>query len=253
MVSSTRVPARRRHGASRPPINGRQAVVPPGVAGGEGSCSDGARDHGMVDDWTRTGAIRRTGLRDCKRQNGRVAVADPERTCFAVDKDVVDRAEATVVCSAVLDLLRPRLDRVVIDAYSDYRDAQPDDVAEAERWLLAKGALNRPGDPGWAIELDPADAEHWANLRRYAPWSINVNLCADPDPRPIATLHDCGYSVTAYLTPNEAANLAEAVVVVAPVLPLALLHARRRAQKAELRAVRRAKRRLRFANLLRRR
>jgi len=182
-----------------------------------------------------------------------VTVADPERTWFAVDKHVVDRAEATVVCSAVLDLLQPRLDRVVVDAYSDFSDAQPDDVAEAERWLLARGALRRPGDPGWAIELDPADAEHWAKLRLYAPWSINVDLHAESDPRPIATLHDCGYSVTAYLTQNEAAKLAEAVAVVAPVLPLALLHARRRTEKSDSRAARRAKRRSRFTNFLRRR
>ena len=156
------------------------------------------------------------------------------------------------MCSAVLDLLKPRSHRVVIDAYSDFGDGQPDDVAEAERWLIAKGASNRPGDPGWAIELDPADSEHWTNLRLYAPWSINADLYAESDPRPIATLHDCGYSVTAYLTQNEATELAEAVAVVAPVLPLAVLHARNRTEKADLRAARRAKGRSSFTNPLRR-
>jgi hypothetical protein len=36
---------------------------------------------------------------------------------YGVDKDIVDRGEATFVCQAVLDVLRPRLTKVWIDAY----------------------------------------------------------------------------------------------------------------------------------------
>ena len=80
-----------------------------------------------------------------------MTVADPERTWFAVGRHVVDRAAATVVCSAVLDRLRPGLDRAGSDAQFDFRDVQPDDVAEEGGWSLAKGAARRPRDPGWAI------------------------------------------------------------------------------------------------------
>jgi hypothetical protein len=45
------------------------------------------------------------------------------------------------------------------------------------------------------------------------------------DPRPIATLHDCGYSVTPHLTRDEPAKLTQTVAVVAPVQPLTLLDA----------------------------
>jgi hypothetical protein len=55
------------------------------------------------------------------------------------------------------------------------------------------------------IELDPADARSWDTLRTYASWSINVELVADAH-RQIASLHDCGYSVTAELTPAEASQ-----------------------------------------------
>ena len=175
-----------------------------------------------------------------------------ERQWFAVDKSVVDRAEADLVCSAVLTLLRPRMDLVFIDAYSDYHDSLSDDAAEAERWLLAKGASRRRGDPGMAVRLDPTDNDHWAVLLRYAPWSINVDLCAHSDPKPIATLHDCAGSVTAYLTPDEAANLAETVAAVAPVLPLDLLRARMRSERAAARSTRHAERRSRIVKFFRR-
>ena len=175
-----------------------------------------------------------------------------ERQWFAVDKWVVDRAEADLVCSAVLTLLRPRINLVFVDAYSDFHDSLSDEAAEAERWLLAKGALQRRWDSGITVQLDPTDNDHWAVLLRYAPWSINVDLCANSDPKAIATLHDCAGSVTAYLTPDEAANLAETVAAVAPVLPLDLLHARRRSERAAARSACHAERRSRIAKLFRR-
>ena len=145
-------------------------------------------------------------------------VADAQRSWFAVDKCLVDRAEAVLVCSAVLDLLQPRLELVVIDAYCDCPREEPDDVAAAQRWLLARGATRRHGDPGLAIGLDPADAEHWGVIACHAPWSTSVDLCAAPDRTPIGALRECGHCVTALLSPHEAAELTDAVAGVGRVL-----------------------------------
>lgn len=55
-----------------------------------------------------------------------------ERTTFVVDKDITSRADAARVCGAILDLLRPHLRSATIDAYSDFEDQLPEDVATAE-------------------------------------------------------------------------------------------------------------------------
>jgi hypothetical protein len=52
-----------------------------------------------------------------------------DNSTYVVDKDIVDRGEATIVCQVVLDVLRHRLSVVLIDAYSDYRDEPPPQVA----------------------------------------------------------------------------------------------------------------------------
>ena len=44
---------------------------------------------------------------------------------YVVGKHIVDRGEATLACQAVLDVLRHRVVRVWIDAYSDYADELP--------------------------------------------------------------------------------------------------------------------------------
>ena len=72
---------------------------------------------------------------------------------YVVDKDIVDRAEATLACQTVLDVLRPRLTSVRIDAYSDYRDELPPEVAQAQQWLRDVGRARGHGDPGMGIEL----------------------------------------------------------------------------------------------------
>ena len=118
---------------------------------------------------------------------------------YVVGKDFLDRGEATFVCHAVLNVLRPRLTKVWIDAYSDYRDELPPVVAQAQDWLREAERARGSGDPGMGIELDSKDARSWEVLWTYASWSINVDLVADAD-RMIASLHDCGYSVTAELT-----------------------------------------------------
>jgi hypothetical protein len=80
---------------------------------------------------------------------------------YVIDKDIVDRAEATLACRALLDVLRPRLAKVRIDAYSDYRDELPPEVAQAQQWLRDVGLGRGGGDPGMSIELDPADDASW--------------------------------------------------------------------------------------------
>ena len=170
---------------------------------------------------------------------------------YVVGKDIVDRGEATFVCQAVLDVLRPRLTKVWIDAYSDYRDELPPVVAQAQDWLREAGRARGSGDPGMGIELDPTDARSWEVLRTYASWSINVDLVADAD-RMIASLHDCGYSVTAELTADEAAHVTRQLVDMAPVVPLHELRERDKAERATTRETRRTKRRQWLSGLFRR-
>jgi hypothetical protein len=159
---------------------------------------------------------------------------------YVVDKDIVDRAEATLACQAVLDVLRPRLTKVRIDAYSAYRDELPPEVAQAQQWLRDVGLARGHGDPGMGIELDPADDSSWDVLLTYASWSINVDLLTDRN-RQIAQLHDCGYSVTAELTADEAVQVTRKLADIAPVVPL--LREREKAERAAARQARRARRR----------
>ena len=46
---------------------------------------------------------------------------------FAVDKDIVDRDEASLVCAVVMDVLRTDLTGAYVDAYSDYDNEMPDE------------------------------------------------------------------------------------------------------------------------------
>jgi hypothetical protein len=166
---------------------------------------------------------------------------------YVVDKDIVDRTEATLACQAVLDVLRPRLTNVRIDAYSDFRDELPPEVAQAQRWLRDVGLSRGHGDPGMGIELDPADDSSWDVLLTYASWSINVDLLSDRN-RQIAQLHDCGFSVTAELTADEAVQLTRKLADIAPVVPL--LREREKAERAAARQARRTRRRERIPGFL---
>lgn len=59
-------------------------------------------------------------------------------TCALVN-DNLTRPEAELACSAVLEVLRPVLRLARTDAYSDYRDAPPPTVGEAQQWLCERG------------------------------------------------------------------------------------------------------------------
>lgn len=149
-----------------------------------------------------------------------------ERTTYVVEKEITARDEATRACVAVLEVLRPSLRFGIVDAYSDYRDQLPPDIAEAERWLRQRGSDRRSGDPGMAVEV-PVSDDGWEVLCRYAPWSIHVELYGD-GPSPIGTLHDCGYSITADLNPAEASALAGRLEGISGLIPLQELRERRR-------------------------
>jgi len=145
---------------------------------------------------------------------------DGHRT-YVVGNDFVDRADATLACQAVLDVLRRRAMRVWIDAYSDYADELPPVVVQEQDWLREKGRVRGSGDPGMGIELDPADDRSWEVVRTYASWSIHAELTADEEAyQVIASLHDCGYSVTAELTTEEAVEVSRKLADIVPVVQL---------------------------------
>lgn len=110
----------------------------------------------------------------------------------------------------MLAIVRPRCKGVVIDAYSDYRDALSPRAEDAQRLLRERGArrvgglLRRPLDPGMAIELDPSDEADWTLLRDYASWSIHVEAHDGSQEQALAILHDCGESITGKLAEEEA-------------------------------------------------
>src|SRR4051794_32098530 len=81
------------------------------------------------------------------------------------------------------------------------------------------------------VLLDPAADEDWAKLHRYAAWSIHVELYPRPDQsvEGIGTLHDCGYSISAYLTEREAAELQTRLAGLAGVVLADAYHAQQRA------------------------
>jgi hypothetical protein len=137
---------------------------------------------------------------------------------YVVDADLADRDDATLACELVLEMLRPRLQLVVIDADSDFRDDLPDQVALAQQRLRAVGALRGAGDHGVTVELDPSDDEHWADLRTYAAWSINVDLWAEPYVTRLGSLDDCGHAISAVLTHDQALVLATELADIGPVL-----------------------------------
>ncbi len=93
--------------------------------------------------------------------------------------------------------------------------------------LRQQGANQHRDAPGMSVEVDVLDAGNWEILCRYAPWSIHVELYGDRD-EPLATLHDCGYSVTADLTPAEATAISSRLAGMSDLIPLHQLREQRR-------------------------
>ena len=156
---------------------------------------------------------------------------DEERHWYAVDRELISREDAEAVCAAVVDVLRPVLRLARVDAVSDHTGLMPPSVASGEAALRALGRQQRPRDrdPVMAVEVTLVDPE-WAAFERYAPWSINVDLLAEGEQQ-VASLHDCGGSMTAALTDAEAVLLRELLLPRAPLTPLVEVHERRRQEK----------------------
>jgi hypothetical protein len=153
-----------------------------------------------------------------------------DEVTYVVDKDVTDRAEAATVCDAVLDAVNSRLASATVDAYSDYDDKLTPAAREAQHTLFAMGKEQGLRDPGMGVNLDLGDPTAWAVLRAFAPWSINVDLW-DAESNNFATFHDCGYSVVVDLSDEDASAIRSRLSPIAPVLPLSVVHARRRAER----------------------
>jgi hypothetical protein len=131
----------------------------------------------------------------------------PLTQSYTVSPDTADRQLVEQVCLAVLDVVRPRTERICIDAYSDFGLSVPAQAAQDE--LRARGSLRngrRRGDPGMAVELDPSQPADWELARAYASSSIQVEL--EGTGGILATLHDCGQSISVELTEAEAGRLA---------------------------------------------
>lgn len=132
----------------------------------------------------------------------------PGTRWYAVSQATADRQLVEQVCLAVLEAVRPRTERICIDAYSD--GDLPAQARAAQDELRARGSHRtgrRHGDPGMAVKLHPTQPGDWELLLAYAAFSIHVEL-ADGTGE-LATLHDCGLSIMVKLTEAEASRLAD--------------------------------------------
>lgn len=153
-----------------------------------------------------------------------------ERTDFTVDKEIVDRGEAVLACSVILNALGDVAQVACIDAYSDYRSSLPGEVAAAEQALRVLGSTRGRGDPGMGVNVSRGQVAAWEAVRAYAPWSINVDFYDDNGHR-LANLHDGGYRITASLTADEADEIGRGLESIAEVLPLNVWRERDRAAR----------------------
>lgn len=173
---------------------------------------------------------------------------------YVIDADVLDRDDAAAICAAVFDLVRSDLRSMGIDVYSDYRDDEmPEPVLAAQARLnaLIRRRHTKRSAPDISLSLTPDDPE-WADAELYAPWSICVSGYATPHASTewLVDLDDCGMSVVVALTHEDAAVLRDRVAHLAPLVPLADVHRRRREHRRQARATRRTARRTTLKRLL---
>jgi len=144
---------------------------------------------------------------------------EPATRWYGLKPDITDRELTERACLAVLEVVRPRCEHITVDAYTDYQDSLPEPARAAQDELRARGALHRRRrDPGMGVELDPADPADWALLRAFVAWSIHVEL--DSAGATLATLHDCGRSISADLSSAEADRLGSTLAGALRVEPL---------------------------------
>lgn len=168
-----------------------------------------------------------------------------ERVEYAVEHGITDRVVAARACRAVMDVLEGVSVRAEVDCFSDFAADMPAEICDVEARLRARGRTGfLHSDPWMAVPVDRSDEDTWDLLRRYASWSINTDLYGT-EPPPLASFHDCGYSVVARLTAEEAADLTRRLESIAPVRLLSEIHEERDAERARLREARKAQRRAR--------
>ena len=158
---------------------------------------------------------------------------------YAVDKDILDRDEAALVCAVVLDVLRADLTQVCLDAYSDYDSEMPEEIKAVQATLKEIGFAQHGRDPGMGINLDLSDPAHARLLDLFAPWSINVDLLG-PQRLDMGALHDCAMWVHFRASPEQAAQIGNRLITVGPVVSASVLDEQRRQERRAKWAGRRA-------------
>lgn len=101
----------------------------------------------------------------------------------------------------------------------------PSEIKAVEGALRVIGGRPHKGDPGMNVHLDLSSAERWELLANYAPWSIHVDVHEGQETT--ATLHDCGRSISARLSPDDAAQLAARLAPDLHIEPLEMFQGRR--------------------------
>ena len=152
------------------------------------------------------------------------------RGFYAVNKDILDRDEAALVCAVVLDVLRGDLSTVCIDAYSDYDRDMPQEIKAVQATLKEIGFVQHGRDPGMGIDLDLTDPEHARLLDLFAPWSINVDLLG-PHRLDMGCFHDCALWVHFRASPEQAVEIAARLRAVGPVVSSSVLDESRREER----------------------
>lgn len=151
-----------------------------------------------------------------------------------------DRERMTLACDVLLELLRPQVQSLQVDAYSDHDDVMPAKVREVEDWIAARGEARPRSNLGrMGVELDPLDDKDWQRLRVYAAWSINVDIFGN---WPLATFHDSGRSVTARLSPAQATTANQRLPASWKMVPLGPILLAQKQQRRRARLDRRAAR-----------
>lgn len=124
------------------------------------------------------------------------------RQLWRLTHDDTDDIDEELAIGAVLDAVRARATRAVVDTRGE--GAPPCEVVAVQSQLMRVRA-------GHDVELDPVDDAQWELVRVWAPWSLRVTLHARD--RWLASVDDCGASVRALLDAGEVAALADDGVV----------------------------------------
>jgi hypothetical protein len=140
---------------------------------------------------------------------------------YWVDIDHTDREAVRHACHALLDLLGPILHDGVIDGYSDFGPSEMNQEALDALEFIKERAKQRRSNRKWfgnpenyaGVTLDMSNDEDRRIVRDFGSWTIHSEIYSN-ERYPskgidILSFHDSGSSITAELTAQEAARLAE--------------------------------------------